>query len=92
MNCKISLLSGVAMLSLAPSAYAQSAPGEAPVEEVAVTGIRGSLQRAAEITRDAPQMMDVVFGAGSAADLTGCASAPISSAVLERLSSVAPCV
>jgi iron complex outermembrane receptor protein len=60
MNRKISMLSGVAMLCLTQTAYAQTAPAKGEVDELIVTGIRGSLQRAAELKRDAPQVLDVI--------------------------------
>jgi iron complex outermembrane receptor protein len=60
MNRKISMLAGVAMFCLAGSAYAQTAPAAEEIDEVIVTGIRGSLQKAAELKRDAPQVMDVI--------------------------------
>jgi iron complex outermembrane receptor protein len=60
MTRKISMLAGVAMFCLAGSAYAQTAPATEEIDEVVVTGIRGSLQKAAELKRDAAQVMDVI--------------------------------
>jgi len=62
MNRKISLLTGVAMLCLAGTqASAQTAaPRADEVDEVIVTGLRASLQKAAELKRDAPQVIDVI--------------------------------
>jgi len=65
---------GVATLAIvaATPAVAQTAPTEPPAEQsseaqtegqddaIVVTGIRGSLQRAAEVKRDAPQVLDVI--------------------------------
>lgn len=60
MNRRISLLTGVAMLCLASNASAQEAAKVDQVDEVIVTGIRASLQKAAELKRDAPQVIDVI--------------------------------
>jgi iron complex outermembrane recepter protein len=64
MTFKSILMSTAAMLTLqGQSAYAQAQPakeGEAAVEEIVVTGIRGSLQKSAEIKREAAQVMDVI--------------------------------
>ncbi len=60
MKRKISLLMGVAALCLASAAQAQEAPKSDELDEVIVTGIRASLQKAAELKRDAPQVMDVI--------------------------------
>lgn len=54
------LAGGVSLAALAVSpAFAQEAPA-AQENEIIVTGIRASLERAAEIKRDAPQVMDVI--------------------------------
>ena len=66
----------IALLGLAQTSFAQQAPAAAPppantqaakptsqeqaVEAIVVTGIRGALERAAEVKRDAPQVMDVI--------------------------------
>jgi len=60
MNRRISLLTGVAMLCLASNASAQDAAKSGELDEVIVTGIRASLQKAAELKRDAPQVIDVI--------------------------------
>jgi len=60
MNRKISLLAGVAMLIVATGASAQTAAKPSEVDELIVTGIRGSLEKAAELKRAAPQVMDVI--------------------------------
>ena len=60
MNRKISLLAGVAMLCLASNAWAQDAGKTEEIDEVVVTGLRASLQKAAELKRDAPQVIDVI--------------------------------
>lgn len=60
MNRKIALLMGVATLCLAGAAEAQEAAKPDEIDEIIVTGIRASLEKAAEIKRDAPQVMDVI--------------------------------
>jgi iron complex outermembrane recepter protein len=51
----------IASLVTAPSAKAQTPPAAAdPVEDIVVTGIKASLAKAAEIKREAPQVMDVI--------------------------------
>lgn len=70
MNHKTFCMSGIATgviasaLFAATPALAQDAPAPAAdaqdSAEITVTGIRGSLQRAAEIKRDAPQIVDVI--------------------------------
>ncbi|HWW57503.1 MAG TPA: TonB-dependent receptor [Sphingopyxis sp.] len=51
----------LAVLAMSP-AYAQDAAGNAPAEEdaIVVTGIRASLEQAADIKREAAQVMDVI--------------------------------
>ena len=60
MNRKISRLMGVATLCLASNAWAQDAANSGEIDEVIVTGIRGSLQKAAELKREAPQVVDII--------------------------------
>lgn len=60
MNRKISLLMGVASLCMATNAWAQEASTAGEIDEVIVTGIRGSLQKAAELKREAPQVVDII--------------------------------
>src|SRR5688500_6489483 len=60
MNRRISLLTGVAMLCLAPNAAAQNATRAQEIDEVIVTGLRASLQKAAELKRDAPHVIDII--------------------------------
>ncbi len=64
MTLKNILMGTAAVLTLqGQSAYAQSeAPKEAEDggEEIIVTGIRGSLQKAAQVKKDADQVMDVI--------------------------------
>lgn len=53
----------VAVLALAGAAQAQTPPAAEPKKEldtVVITGIRSSLQRANEIKREAPQVLDVI--------------------------------
>jgi iron complex outermembrane recepter protein len=52
-------LLGMSQAALAQQAATPPAPDKA-LNEVVVTGIRDSLQRAVEIKRDAPQVMDVI--------------------------------
>ena len=49
-----------APLAMYPAAHAQQAAPAAVGEVISVTGIRAALQRAAEIKREAPQVMDVI--------------------------------
>ncbi|HEY0621999.1 TonB-dependent receptor [Sphingomonas sp.] len=65
MNTNSLLRSGVAAAALIVSipALAQqgtTAPAEAEEQEIVVSGIRNSLQQAAQVKRDAPQVMDVI--------------------------------
>lgn len=63
MRTKITLLSTAALIGLAQPASAQDAtspPAEAQGEEIIVSGIRGSLEKAAEIKREASQIVDVI--------------------------------
>lgn len=60
MNRRVSLLAGVAMLSFASTAWAQQGAKAEEIDEVIVTGIRGSLQKAAELKREAPQVVDII--------------------------------
>ena len=53
----------LAVLAVAPALAQDPAGGNAadpPSEEIIVTGIRASLEQAADIKRDAPQVMDVI--------------------------------
>jgi iron complex outermembrane recepter protein len=55
----------LALLTMAHAGHAQQAPAppaapEPTLDNVTVIGIRASLQRAAEVKRDAPQVMDVI--------------------------------
>jgi iron complex outermembrane recepter protein len=57
----LALAAALALLTQAPVARAQTAPAAAPeTDSIVVIGIRASLQRAAEVKRDAPQVMDVI--------------------------------
>lgn len=49
----------LAVLALSP-AYAQDAAASAEEDAIVVTGIRASLEQAADIKREAPQVMDVI--------------------------------
>ncbi|WP_296679433.1 TonB-dependent receptor [Novosphingobium sp.] len=63
MNRKITFLAGTALACIACPAMAQTAPAPQPEpesSEIIVTGIRGSLQKAAEIKRNADQVLDVI--------------------------------
>ncbi|RSY83837.1 TonB-dependent receptor [Sphingomonas koreensis] len=69
MNTNDLLKSGVAAAALTtalaiatPAAAQQSAPpaAEGEEQEIVVSGIRNSLQQAAQVKRDAPQVMDVI--------------------------------
>jgi iron complex outermembrane recepter protein len=63
MKTKISLLATVAFTGLISTPlYAQATPSVAAdnEEEIVVTGIRGSLEKAAEIKRESLQIMDVI--------------------------------
>lgn len=69
MNTDSLLKSGIATAALTaalaiatPAAAQQSAPpaAEGEEEEIVVSGIRNSLQQAAQVKRDAPQVMDVI--------------------------------
>ena len=63
MRTKITLLSTAALIGMAQPASAQDAtspPAEAQGEEIIVSGIRGSLEKAAEIKREASQIVDVI--------------------------------
>lgn len=69
MNTNGLLKSGVAAAALTtalaiatPAAAQQSAPpaAEGEEQEIVVSGIRNSLQQAAQVKRDAPQVMDVI--------------------------------
>lgn len=60
MKLKFALFSGAAVLGLAQPAMAQDAAPETQADEIIVTGIRGSLQRAAELKKDADQIVDVI--------------------------------
>ncbi|WP_158500118.1 TonB-dependent receptor [Sphingopyxis macrogoltabida] len=57
----VKLASGVSLAVLmAAPAYAQEAGADTPEGEIIVTGIRASLERAADIKREAGQVMDVI--------------------------------
>ncbi len=61
MRTRVSLLTGAAILGLATPAFAQDAPpAEDQGEEIIVSGIRASLEQAAEIKRNADQVVDVI--------------------------------
>ena len=49
-----------APLAMHPAAHAQQSAPASVTDVVSVTGIRASLQRAAELKREAPQVMDVI--------------------------------
>ena len=58
----LSLAAALALLAMSQAGYAQQAPA-APTptgDVISVTGIRAALQRAIEVKRDAPQVMDVI--------------------------------
>jgi hypothetical protein len=50
----------LAALAMAPAFAQDAAPASTEEDAIVVTGIRGSLQRAAEVKRDAPQVLDVI--------------------------------
>ena len=57
----VKLASGASLAALALSpAYAQDAAAPADDDAIVVTGIRASLERAADIKREAEQVMDVI--------------------------------
>ena len=64
--CPLALAAALALWGLAQHSNAQQAsPARSPASDeassaVVVTGIRASLQRATEVKRDAPQVMDVI--------------------------------
>ncbi len=62
MKAKISLpLTAVAMaLTISTTAHAQSDVGATALEEIVVTGIRGSLKRSLDVKRDASQVVDAI--------------------------------
>lgn len=62
MRTRISLLTGAAILVLAAPAFAQdtSPPAADQGDEIIVSGIRASLEKAAEIKREADQIVDVI--------------------------------
>jgi iron complex outermembrane recepter protein len=56
----LSCAAAIALLTLTPAGRAQQVEAAPTLDVVTVTGIRASLERAAEIKRDAPQVMDVI--------------------------------
>ncbi len=71
MKSKFTLFSGVALICIASPAFAQSettstpaaqdaGAEEAPADELIVTGLRRSLQQAAQIKKDSSQIVDVI--------------------------------
>jgi iron complex outermembrane receptor protein len=60
MTKKTMLLAGAAFFAAAMPVAAFGQAGDQPADEVVVTGIRRSLEKAAEIKRSAPQILDVI--------------------------------
>jgi iron complex outermembrane recepter protein len=56
----LALAATLALLTQAPLVLAQATPQAPETDSITVIGIRASLQRAAEVKRDAPQVMDVI--------------------------------
>jgi iron complex outermembrane recepter protein len=63
MKIKITLLSSAALLGMSQPVYAQQTAPAAPAEEegeIVVSGIRGSLEKAAQIKKESSQIVDVI--------------------------------
>ncbi len=57
---RVALLTGASALSLAATSTVALAQDEAPVDEIIVDGIRGSLSRAADLKRNADGVVDAI--------------------------------